>query len=119
MSRGVWIIISAGVVVAVLASVLLRVSQEQDTVSSFQECADAGNPIMTSHPRQCRTPDGRHFVEDNAVVPTPPLTSTPGTSRDPEEPVFCTADAFQCRDGTWVGRTGPNCEFVCPGLPTE
>lgn len=33
----------------------------------------------------------------------------------PQEPVFCTADAFQCPDGTFVGRTGPNCEFVCPG----
>lgn len=28
--------------------------------------------------------------------------------------VVCTADARQCPDGTWVGRTGPRCEFVCP-----
>lgn len=28
---------------------------------------------------------------------------------------MCTADARQCPDGSWVGRTGPNCEFVCPG----
>ncbi|MBI2612222.1 peptidoglycan-binding protein [Candidatus Kaiserbacteria bacterium] len=27
----------------------------------------------------------------------------------------CTADAMQCPNGTWVGRTGPNCQFVCPG----
>ena len=26
----------------------------------------------------------------------------------------CTADARQCPDGSWVGRTGPNCQFVCP-----
>lgn len=26
----------------------------------------------------------------------------------------CTADAMQCPDGSWVGRSGPNCEFVCP-----
>lgn len=32
----------------------------------------------------------------------------------PTEPVFCTMDAFQCPDGSWVGRTGPKCEFVCP-----
>ena len=32
-----------------------------------------------------------------------------------EEPVVCTADAMQCPDGSFVGRTGPNCEFVCPG----
>jgi hypothetical protein len=29
------------------------------------------------------------------------------------EEVVCTADAMQCPDGTWVGRTGPDCEFVC------
>ena len=30
------------------------------------------------------------------------------------EPVACTADARQCPDGSWVGRTGPSCQFVCP-----
>lgn len=34
----------------------------------------------------------------------------------PEEPVFCTQDAKQCPDGSYVGRTGPSCEFAaCPG----
>lgn len=37
----------------------------------------------------------------------------PGAANGDGEPVFCTADAFQCPDGSWVGRTGPNCEFVC------
>jgi hypothetical protein len=32
--------------------------------------------------------------------------------------IVCTADAMQCPDGTWVGRSGPNCQFVCPG-PTS
>lgn len=32
-----------------------------------------------------------------------------------EEAVFCTMDAMQCPDGTWVGRSGPKCEFVCSG----
>lgn len=28
----------------------------------------------------------------------------------------CTMEAKQCSDGSWVGRTGPNCEFTaCPG----
>ena len=34
------------------------------------------------------------------------------------EPMACTMDAMMCPDGTAVGRTGPNCEFVCPALPT-
>ncbi len=40
------------------------------------------------------------------VIPEPVATTT--------EPVFCAADAMQCADGVFVGRTGPNCEFVCP-----
>ena len=33
------------------------------------------------------------------------------------EPVFCTQDAMQCPDGSYVGRTGPNCEFAeCPNV---
>ena len=31
-----------------------------------------------------------------------------------ETTTMCTMDAFECPDGTFVGRTGPNCEFVCP-----
>ena len=32
------------------------------------------------------------------------------------EQVFCTMDAKMCPDGSYVGRTGPNCEFAaCPG----
>lgn len=29
-------------------------------------------------------------------------------------PVACTADAMRCPDGSYVGRTGPNCVFICP-----
>lgn len=37
-----------------------------------------------------------------------------GRSSAPE-PVFCTMDAKLCPDGSYVGRTGPNCEFTaCP-----
>lgn len=36
-----------------------------------------------------------------------------------EEMVNCTMDAFLCPDGTWVGRTGPLCQFVCPGEEIE
>lgn len=27
---------------------------------------------------------------------------------------ICSSDAKQCSDGTWVGRTGPYCQFMCP-----
>lgn len=28
--------------------------------------------------------------------------------------VACAQDARECPDGSWVGRTGPECKFVCP-----
>jgi hypothetical protein len=34
-----------------------------------------------------------------------------------EEMIACAADAMLCPDGTWVGRTGPDCEFDCPPAP--
>jgi hypothetical protein len=36
------------------------------------------------------------------------------------KPVACTMDAKLCPDGSYVGRTGPNCEFApCPESPTQ
>ena len=48
------------------------------------------------------------FMAGKAAAPTP--------TEIEEEPVavMCTADAMQCPDGSYVGRTGPKCEFVCP-----
>jgi hypothetical protein len=31
-----------------------------------------------------------------------------------EKPIACTMDAEMCPDGSYVGRSGPKCEFVCP-----
>ncbi|MBN2517462.1 MAG: hypothetical protein JXB14_01315 [Candidatus Altiarchaeota archaeon] len=36
-------------------------------VNSFGECVAAGYPVMESYPRQCRTPDGRTFIEEVAI----------------------------------------------------
>lgn len=40
------------------------------TITSFEGCVQAGNPIMESYPRQCRTKDGRTFVEEIKVEAT-------------------------------------------------
>jgi hypothetical protein len=39
----------------------------KNEITSFEQCAAAGNPVMESYPRQCRTPDGLHFVE--TIIP--------------------------------------------------
>lgn len=39
---------------------------------------------------------------------------TPKVSQPPEK--ACTMEAKLCLDGSYVGRSGPNCEFAkCPG----
>lgn len=39
-------------------------------------------------------------------IPTQPVAD--------DKQVMCTQDVTQCPDGSWVGRTGNNCTFVCP-----
>lgn len=59
-------------------------------ITNFEDCAAAGFPVMESHPRQCRTPDGVLHVEDIQVEkpkpaepvtekPPPKVPETPGT----------------------------------------
>jgi hypothetical protein len=42
-----------------------------------------------------------------------------GRVNTPPEGVMCTQEAMECPDGSYVGRTGPNCEFApCPNTAT-
>lgn len=41
------------------------------TITNFEECVQAGYPVGESYPRQCWTPDGRHFVEKIEGFPPP------------------------------------------------
>jgi hypothetical protein len=45
-----------------------------------------------------------------STIPQP----IPTTPQDNGDAVACTMDAMMCPDGTYVGRTGLKCEFVCP-----
>ncbi len=59
----------------------------------------------------CQT-DPDNGINDTITPPVPQDTPqiNPG--------VICTADTKQCPDGTYVGRTGPECKFsACPGKP--
>ncbi len=40
------------------------------TITSFEECVAAGNPVMESFPRQCRASDGKLYREDISPLPT-------------------------------------------------
>lgn len=50
----------------------LAQNQRVAAISTFNECARAGYPIMESYPEQCATPDGRTFVNDTHVAPSAP-----------------------------------------------
>ena len=39
-------------------------STKVSSITNFEECMSAGNPIMKSYPRQCQTNDGKYFVEE-------------------------------------------------------
>jgi hypothetical protein len=58
------VIIVLGAVALILYDTLTRGDAAEASIKSFEECEAAGNPIMESYPRQCRTKDGRLFVED-------------------------------------------------------
>jgi glucose/arabinose dehydrogenase len=38
-------------------------------IDSFNDCIAAGYPVMESHPRQCRTDEGKHFIETLSKIP--------------------------------------------------
>lgn len=43
----------------------MSASVPQPMITNFDECVAAGNPVMESYPEQCRTADGRLFVNTN------------------------------------------------------
>lgn len=51
-------------------------------ITNFEECVQAGNPVMMSYPAQCGTKEGKTFVQvisvpevDNAPMPVPGSTT--------------------------------------------
>lgn len=62
-----------GVILALLIMAWLLWPSEKDdgngnevssSINSFEECEEAGFPIMESHPRRCRAEDGELYTED-------------------------------------------------------
>lgn len=50
------------------------VKNTSDNITSFDDCAAAGYPVLESYPRQCKTPEGKSFTE-TIVGQTGPETS--------------------------------------------
>ena len=61
------IIVVSVVLIALVALFAVSNYQREDTsedISTFQECVDAGYPVMESYPEQCLTPEGLLFVRE-------------------------------------------------------
>ena len=80
-------------------------AQHLDNPNPPHEVRNGGVPESPAE-HISNTPDPR-FGGDGYEDPV-------ATSTVPE-PVACTMDAKMCPDGSYVGRTGPHCEFApCP-----
>ena len=71
-------------VLAIIALVLLKVTPRiqpalKPVITTFEECAAAGNPVMESYPRQCKSKDGRVFIEIIADQATSSAGFSPGS----------------------------------------
>lgn len=55
-------------------------NNEMDSVTDFTRCVAAGNPVMESYPRQCRSKNGVNYTEiiDNPVETTKTFKSDKG-----------------------------------------
>lgn len=58
-----------GIVIVGVVALLIGINRTSDApgndrsaVTSFDECAAAGYPVLDSYPEQCETPDGLRFV---------------------------------------------------------
>lgn len=55
-------------------------------------------------------------VDSRAAIPEKDLPQRVRPQDAENKGVLCTQEAKQCPDGSYVGRTGPHCEFAtCPG----
>ena len=84
-------------------------------------CSSAKNPVNPSGDLPQDESQAAEVLDDQVlvpeeIVPDMQVVDVPGS----EEPVFCTMDAKICPDGSFVGRSGPNCEFdPCPEDSTQ
>lgn len=85
------------IVVVVIVVALYYKSSLVSAIDSFEACAKAGNPILESYPRQCRTSDGRSFVEEIVVGHSLIKVTSPKSGDTISSPLVVTGEAR----GTW------------------
>lgn len=79
------IILGIGIL-ALTAGYFVYSRQAVKEISSFEECASAGYPILETYPEQCKAPNGRSFTK--AMVPLTADFGSPVTLRVNEQANF-------------------------------
>jgi eight-cysteine-cluster-containing protein len=95
------LLILAALALVIAMSVNLARQHGAEEIQTFEGCAKAGYPILESYPRQCRTPDGRAFIE--ILQPTEPAPA------DPIEPSPAPGDGFCGRSTKGTCLTDADC----------
>lgn len=85
------------------------------TVTLGQRCA-AGTYCLWYPQQQYTLTQGQSVSWQGYTVTLTSLSNNSATFTvwNTAQNTICTADAHQCPNGSWVGRSGPNCQFVCP-----
>ena len=61
--KDLWKVRVIAFILAFVISLLAVSFYKEPKISNFEECTEAGNPVMESYPRQCRDGEGNLFVE--------------------------------------------------------
>jgi len=89
---------------------------DESSIDSFEECAAAGNPVMESYPRQCRTSDGKNFVEeiDSRMMSPESLCQKYGGNWLQE---FNECEMISSEQCSIMNGTFKECESACRHMP--
>jgi len=52
------------ILIVIALAVVYAVPKKSRQVTDFQSCKEAGYPLLETYPEQCKTPDGRTFMEE-------------------------------------------------------
>ncbi|MBS3080894.1 hypothetical protein J4221_05460 [Candidatus Pacearchaeota archaeon] len=106
------IIIISVIALMVLGAILILIVNYNNfsKINDFESCVKSGYPIMESYPRQCKTPDGKTFVEEIKIDDQNKSLNKIYISRNPEQ---CKVIKFLCEQGRmpFFDDSGCGCEL--------
>lgn len=98
------IVFSIGVIIIIsFLSFYLINNQTKPQINNFQDCVNAGHPVIESYPRMCKTPDGYVFTEKiddklieilNKITPTPKIKSPLFNNQSKKEIIINNQEEF-------------------------